>query len=817
MAVLRTGLTLLIGLCVMSSAARAEPPEEKPGRRTDLYGDPLPEGAIARFGSPRLRHAERVECVIISPDGTKLYSASSESAFRPDRVSIRVWDLATGKLLRKFGDQDGGAGFLALSQDGKILASKGGDGSVWLWNAETGQLIRHCENEKATYSGCIAFSPDGTLLASNGETILIWDVRTGKTLRSLDTKGHNILFTPDGRSLVCAGYGSISCLEATTGKKIRVIEEGDVLPLCLAITPDGKTLLSGYDQGVIRCWDTATGIRTRELTGHDKEINALVVSPDGKTLASGGRDGTVRLWDLATGELRRRIEAHSGVHALGFSPDSKKLVSGGADGNIRVWDTATGKELLPLHSRRNTIASVAFSPDGKTLAIGGEDKTVRLIDPATGKDRRILGGRNDWVEAVAFSPDGELVASCDYRDPAIRLWRVSTGKEVRQLVGHTSSISSLAFLPNSKFLASTGSDGTIRLWDTEKGAEIGQAVRDRKLSAALSISFYPDGKALASAERDGLVCVWDVATGRQLGRLVCDTRHFVKSVACAPYGNILASGGGDAAIYWWDALTGKELRSPIKHPGDVKALAFSPDGRLLISGGTQGCVCIWESATGSLVRKLAGHEYAVTSVACSPDGQTVASGSSDSTVIIWDVRDRLKNGQSQPDRLTANELENCWVALARSSEQAYSVVWTLAASNQAVQFLKERLRPVPPVAAERVARLIAELDSDEFATRERATKELEDLEERAEAALREAAASGSTEVRWRATRLLDKLSAPILPPERLRQLRAVAALEYNGTAAARELLRALAGGAAEARLTHEAKSALQRMEKRPAK
>jgi hypothetical protein len=330
--------------------------------------------------------------------------------------------------------------------------------------------------------------------------------------------------------------------------------------------------------------------------------------------------------------------------------------------------------------------------------------------------------------------------------------------------------------------------------------------------AGTAVAFSPDGQALAVGG-EGTLCLCRAATGEVVRRFEGRPGR-VYALAFSPDGKTLVSGVEGGKVYLWEVATGQERCRCEGHETTPHAVAFSPDGRVLAScggslrGGRDLTVRLWDAVTGKELRRLTGHRGTVWAASFSPDGKVVASASADSTLLLWEVP--APAAPSGAGAVPAR-LDGLWADLAGAdAARAYRATGALAASpGEAVPFLRERLRPAALPEARRLAKLIADLDSDQFAVRDKAAGELEKLGELAAPALKEALKGRrSSEARRRLELLLA-----VRPPagDRLRELRALEVLERAGTAGAREVLRDLAGGAPEARLTQEAKASLERL------
>jgi RNA polymerase sigma factor (sigma-70 family) len=795
---------------------------DKEGPRTDAYGDPLPPDAIARLGTVRLRHGGAVWAVAFSPDGNTLLSGSNDE-------TARLWDVATGKELRRFQDQrfpkqSSWIKSVAFAPDGMNVFTGNYD-VCRRWDVGGGNKAPLATLRPPT-GYCIAVAANGkTFVTGSGGCIAVWDLKTHQFIREVEDPPKNVeglAVSRDGKYVSTGGRDNLVRLwDATTGKVLHTLKghEGEVTSV--SFSSDGKTLASGSYDKTIRLWDVATGKGLRQCNGHEAWVEAVSFSPDGKLLASAGRDWYIRLWDPDTAKELRSIKGHlAPIASIAFSPDGKTLASGGLDNLIRLWDVASLKERPVAKGMMGRIGSVAFLPDGKTV-VSGSDEGVRVWNAATGKEiRRLTGNAPRYSYYVAVSPHGRFAASGNYEDHKVRIWEIATGKEVGQLhFDESVFIGGMSFSPDSKMLASTNFEGTIQLWDVASGKELRRMADTQK--AASVVTFAPDCKMLATASSDAsgdhTIRFWETATGKELRRLELHPWSAI-DIAFSRDAKVLAAVGGrpgipndSSEIRLWDVATGKELPSIRGLAERGMALTFSPDGRTLATPGGDKTIRLWEWATGKERARLVGHESYVLALSFAPNGRQLVSGSADSTGLVWDL-----TGQHSARRKTGNlsneELEARWTALAgEDAAKAWQAIWHLAlAPESAVLFLRERLRPVPAADKDRIARWIADLDADDFATRRAAAGELERLSDLAEPALRKALEGTPTpELRRQATRLLEKSNAH--SSERLRQLRAVETLEYMNTTEARKLLQVIALGAPEARLTREAKGSLERL------
>jgi WD40 repeat protein len=799
--------------------------------KTDAFGDPLPAGAVARMGSIRFRDGLRG--MAFGPEGKTLTTGTGRS--------LRFWDARTGKLVREVPVASWGQ--VHASPDGKLLATSS-DSGIHLLDPTTLRLLRTIKVEEEV----LAFSPDSSLLATGnykGE-VSLWGPRTATLVRHLpprvekDTGGGNDAvgqFTPDGTAFIAVSLEGkhIRRWNVQTGASLGALETSWPRRKTIQISPDAQTLaVAPYATGVVSLWDTSTGKERCRLEGtaspRDKRV--LAFTRDSRTLITPAPDPergqtVLTLWDVRTGKARRRLTLPALVKDVYLAPDDRTLLTRRGATHI-LWDLATGQRLAGCTGHDWEIWSLGFTHDGKRLLSGSSDRTLRVWDAATGKEERILTRSDLPINTFAIAADDRTVLS---GGGALVLFEIATGKELRRLQSAEGAFRpALRFgmTPDGRSAISFGYNEPnywLHVWDLATGKV---TMRRKEKPSAAGTTFSPDGEWSASGSDTSAVVVREIATGRTRLTLPVPDTHDA-NYAFSADGRMLANvsyrqppGTGfrrwQSTLYLWELASGKEcLRVKVPNQPDwivTYQIALSADGRT-IAATRESTLQVWDVPSGKELLRRTNFDSRPFQIAFAPDSKRVATGHVDGSILVWDLSPQLANRPALP-KADAGSIERWWTSLAGDdATRAQQAVWALVgAPGHTLPLIRKRVQPAAGPGADKLRQLIADLADDTFARRQAASRELAELNELAEPAMREALKKGPPlEQRRRLERLLAAHSGGA-SGERLRSLRALRVLELIGTAEARQVVAKLAKGAPGARLTREAKATLKRLERR---
>jgi WD40 repeat protein len=577
------------------------------------------EAEALRDSQPRVSLMLGVEALKLKP------SASARMGLVTTLLGTRYAGIIRGHT--------DGVTAIAISPDGRTLATASFDDTVILWDLSKGihpARLATLTAQKDTIWD-VAFSPDNKVLAtaSADKTVVLWDVTDRSHPASLSTlTGHT---------------------DAVFG---------------VALSPDGRTLATGSADKTAILWDITNRshpVQLSKLTAHTGAVHRLAFSPDGRILATASQDSTVILWEVSKPSTPARLDtlnAGGQLDGVAFSPDGHMLAAGGTDQTVILWDVADSHRVTQqakITGFTDTVSDVAFSPNGKTLATADADHTAVLWDVTDSSHPSrawTLSGHMDWVSAVAFNPDGKTLVTGS-RDGTAILWLTSPRSVPNMLsnIGPNDAFAiTVAISPDGRTLVTGNADGTSDLWDiTEATQPLHLANLAGQSDYVYGVAFSPDGRTLAAATGDKSVILWNVSDRGKPIRLatLSGDSGTVFSVAFSPDGRTLATGSGDNTVLLWDVSDPthpNRLAVLTNHTNAVYQVAFSPDRRTLIAGSRDGTAILWDVHNPAHPVGLAvldGGQNPVLSVAISPDGQTAAMGSTGGTAILWDIHDRV--------------------------------------------------------------------------------------------------------------------------------------------------------------------------------
>jgi RNA polymerase sigma factor (sigma-70 family) len=776
----------------------------------------------------------------LSMDG-KIVAASRGGA-------VRLWETASGKTVGQFQTGEKRLLQLAFAADGKSLLTLGPGQATAVWEVATGACVRRSPGKAVP----IYFGPPGRI---GGNTAVV-------------SPGLKYLaFCKQEES----GANGFQIRDLATGKERRVSTGPGIM--ALAFSRDDKILVWEHpDDGIVHLSDVATGQELRRLKSKGRgdsnmagdSAAVIAFSPDGEHLAVNWWSGTVELWDLKSGKQMLPLGKVSSalyeqgstnwwntlvLPALAFSPDSKKLVCSLGGTTIRQFQADTGAEIAGIATgHRTPVATLALSANGKSLCTYSPGDPLRCWDWTTGKETARHVVPADATQAV-FAADGRFAVAAGHEFTLCD----ADGKQARKIALGDLLPESLALSPDGTFLATRNfMSPEVHLWDTatlkqkytlakSDAPPVGGMMTETTGVLPTDLVFSPDGRNLAAAGPSRQLCVWDVTRGALVWELPPQTGLAIERFAFSHNCRVLATIDADHTVSLYEVASGAK-RARLGEP-DAKlrktyltdgtwspacapqmrrdapvCLAFSPDGRYLAVAQNTPEIHLWDIAAGREVTQLKGHQGGVVSLLFAADGKHLFSGGTDTTVLTWDLTGVPRSGATRAAELSPQVLDGLWTDLAgKDAALAFAAVRKLNASpDQAITLLKDHVRPATSADPKRLAQLLGDLENERFEQRRQAQTELEGLGELAESALRKALAGDpSLDLRQRLERLLDRLSSQMPGTEQLRELRALEALELVDSPEARQLIQTLAGGAPEARLTREAKSAMRRLARQP--
>ncbi|MGE5262757.1 MAG: TIR domain-containing protein [Acidobacteriota bacterium] len=647
--------TELSGLLALESAKVVRTAESENALRQWLYQSHL--RAVLRSRTDGIRSTEyypedEITAVAYSPDGKSVVTASGDH-------SAKIWDAATGAVVRKLEGHTGAVNSAAYSSDGKYIVTSSRDGIARVWDSQTGAGLATLPSAPSAYpyKSSVAFSPDSQYLAAIGKENLarIWQVGTWRQIAEL--KGHvrelvTIKFSPDSQYVGTTSLDYTARIwDAKTGRSVSVLNGHGGYTLDIAFSPDSKLVATGSADRTARIWDVTSGKNLGVLSPHFRAVVSVDFSPDGETLLTASDDTIARGWDVSTHTNVEVMPGHTGeLNGAVYSPDGNFVLTYSRDGTAGIFDTNHGTQLIVLRGHSNWITSAAFSPDGQSVVTGSKDGTARLWQLSTLVPMTALPGKFVPDDITRWSPNGKLAATTSVRKNEVKLWDMSSGSVVSTMIGRGQT-KAMAFSGDSKLLAIAGEDGSTVVWDVSTGKSIATSqagANDYHSSVALS----PDGTRMVTSNKDGIVELWQVSPGQPPSKITGPWTPLKIAGDSHPAfshdgKSIVVTTGNKVVVWKLDDLT-SGARHVVEYPTDgtsVDDASFSQDDTLIFgSSGGSGVALVWNVASKTLesrldlAQPLSGSEFAFR-----PDGKfviVVGTSSNLTSSTITDVSSR---------------------------------------------------------------------------------------------------------------------------------------------------------------------------------
>ena len=639
------------------------------GKQIVVSDVPIPRPLLDFTGVPGVPTT-----IAISRDGTTLLSGDESNV-------ISLWDPVAGRLVRNYAGATSPLVGVGWMQATKSVIGASTDGTLRDWNVDNAQL-----------GGVVYASPSASLgVPAAGSQLVLggldgairrvnWPPKPGQNL-----SGHNdavpiVAISGDNRFVISGGYDQILQIsQLSDGQPVRTLSGQVGRIFSAGLSHDGAWAASGAELGTIQLWKTVDGMPGPVLAGHTGAVNDLSFHPSNSLVLSSGLDGSVRLWEVPA--TMAPVRGHSQpVAAVALTLDGELLVTGSLDKTVRVSTVRDGQPKFAVQDFPQPIQSLSLSSNGKLLGVGDLAGEIQIRNMDQGAMISTLGAHLGAVTGLHFLGDGERVASSG-ADGTVKIWTLPTPTQTT-LKSHEQAISALAVTHDGKQLIAAGLDEFIRVYNLENHEQILSWKSTTGPVTSLAIS--ADDKLLVTGTSTGKWQSWLFPDGVEKQQQQMGHSGAIHAIAIHPQSGELATAGSDGAVKLWK---GDEMpRVLAGHAGAVLAVAFTPDGASVISGGADASVRRWNVADGVQAQTYSGHQGQVTGVTVSADSTTIVSSSLDKTLRIWTAASGEVKVLTQASPITASDFVSHSKRIATTGEDLIVRIWDTTTGRELQRF-----------------------------------------------------------------------------------------------------------------------------------
>ncbi|MCA9064470.1 MAG: protein kinase [Planctomycetaceae bacterium] len=628
---------------------------ENPDPGVDLRGiewEFLDRLAGFRAGEREWRaHNESICCARFSPDGDVLATSSADG-------TIRIWDVATSRLVRELTGHHGDVNKLQFIRDERTLASAGDDGTVRFWDTGTGTLKRTIQtNNGRTFELCVDALTGDLLSAGDGPQICFWNVSDGTLQKTLDGRTVRALAAHPAAPLLAVATGvdeipELLIRDSRTLSMTHRLDAEDVGAIGdVCFSHDGGRLAAATRVGIARIYNVVNGEVLFQVHDSLDALRVVRFSPDDSSLAAGSDDGTIRIWDM-TGKLLKVLRGHTReICSLHFSPDGRTLVSGDTTGAVRLWNWAQRSQVacdVTVDSLGNATSAIACYCQGNCVLTSSRDGAFQILNP-DGSRQRLTGPTQDPEQVCSLSVSkNEHRVAMGMHSGEVVVWKVAAGLPETTLSAHQGPVWCSEFLDNGRLLTA-GEDGHGQLWDlSSQSVPPPQHLHEKPI---LALDIAPDRRHVVTASVDGTARLWtlpDLKFVREFNAhydVVCD-------VEFSPDGHSIATCSHDRLVILFDVASGAVLSKFQGHTSRVMCLTFSSSGATILSGDLRGVLRFWNVGTGEPLGGINTGFDSIRQILVSDRAESLSivqgkSAEHSGTLIRWDLVNAIAGSKAQ--------------------------------------------------------------------------------------------------------------------------------------------------------------------------